>query len=345
MTGSRDSQDVVAVGAVSSSDDRITFAEARRRGVVRLRGLRRFWWVFALIAAVTTTLFVRTWRGYAPSYVAGKQFVSVRASSNIFSGMGLSALGLGGIGSDPLSSGKGIVTVALSERILAGALRDTSGGQGTTLLDRVLEAFPAEGPLGRLNSARDTLPPELVVVAAAAILPKAEALDADFDIDTEFVTLSVETPEARLSEDLLAAWYRVLADFYRQQLYGQKANDVEVLQGKADSLRTRMASIERRQEAFRDNYQGLVRKTSELPLKQLSREALEAGTVYRTVLENLEVLRLSVETAGPVFAELNLSRAYASKVPRPSLRYLLVYVVGTGLLFGVAVYLLPDAGA
>ena len=317
----------------------ITLADALTAARRRALGLRRFWWVFALAIAGTTTLLVRTWTSYTPSFIAEKQFVSVKASSNIFSGMGLSALGIGGIGADPLSSGKGIITVALSERIVAAVLTDSSGGG--LLLDRVLNSYPTGGPFAKLVAARDTLPPQLVLVSVARTLPELDVLTAEFDIDTEFVTLAVETGSGPLSEALLTAWYRHLTNFYREQLYGQKSKDVDVLQSKADSLRARIASIERRQEAFRDNFQGLIRKSSELPLKALSREALEAGTVYRTVLENLELLRLNVETAGPVFAELNMTGVYATAVPRPSLRYLLIYVVATGLLLATLAYLLP----
>ena len=307
----------------------------------QLATLRRYWYVTLAIVLATTGALAYAVTQYEAAFEAEKQFVSVKASSNIFSGLGLSALGIGGIGSNPLSSGKGIVTVAVSERILVEVLQAEPATGGGTLLERLFSEAPEGGPLEGYRPLRDSVSAEQLAVIVAAALPKLKVLSADFDIDTEFVTLGVTTGAPRLTEDLLATWYEVLTSFYREQLYGQKSKDLLVLQAKADSLRSRLADIEAETESFKDRYQNLIRRSSSVRLKTLQRQGLEAGAVYKTVLENLEVLRLNVETAGPVFAELNIARAYARRVPRPTLKFLLVYAVATGLLLSAALYFLP----
>ena len=307
----------------------------------QLRVLTRFWYVTLGVVAVTSVALYVALISYRQVYVAEKQFVSVKANSNVLSGVGLSALGLGSLNADPLNSGKGIVTVALSQRILYDLLQ-TAGPEGATTLTEALLAVHANDPsFAEVLVAADTLSGEALDVAMAGVLHEASVLDADFDLDTEFVTLTARSLSAKLSERMLTDWYAVLSAYYEEQLYGKKSDDLAILQGKADSLKNRIAYLERSSETFQDKYQNLVRRRSELPLKTIDRESMEVVPVYRAVLENLELLRLNVETAAPVFADLSIETAYAKPVVRPTLRYLFVWAASTVALLGAALYLLP----
>lgn len=176
--------------------------------------------------------------------------------------------------------------------------------------------------------------------------PQKALITADYNEDTNIMSIDVSTSNETLSLALAQGMFRSLSDYYINKAIEKQLKTYTVVSAKRDSVLAVLKSTEFQLASFKDSHRGLVMRTDQLSELRLQREITALSAMYAEVLKNTEVADFSLKNKMPfiqvIDAPLSPIAPTQFSIPRKFLiAFLLggiigsVYVVGRRILLDI----------
>ena len=162
--------------------------------------------------------------------------------------------------------------------------------------------------------------------------PKEALLSADYNDDTNIMTLSATTTNEDLSLSLAQRMFESLSRYYIDKSIEKLSKTYRLVSMKRDSVLGVLKSAEYQLANFRDTHRGLLMRTDQLTELRLQREIVALTTMYGEVIKNVEVSDFSLKNKTPFIQTIDTPIEPIAPVKLSLLRKLLI-----GLVIGGAV--------
>jgi hypothetical protein len=129
--------------------------------------------------------------------------------------------------------------------------------------------------------------------------PKKALITADYNEDTNIMSLDVTTTNEELSLALAQRMFESLSDYYINKAIEKQLKTYTVVSAKKDSVLTVLKSTEYQLANFKDSHQGLMMRTDQVSELRLQREITALSAMYAEVLKNTEVADFSLKNKMP----------------------------------------------
>jgi hypothetical protein len=166
--------------------------------------------------------------------------------------------------------------------------------------------------------------------------PKLALLTANYNEDTNIMSLSATTKDEVLSMELAKRMFESLSNYYVNKAIEKQVKTFKIVSAKRDSVVEVLKSAEYQLANFRDTHRGLLMKTDQIAELRLQREVAALSTMYAEVLKNTEVADFSLRNKTPFIQVIDAPILPIAPVQLSLLRQLLVGLIIGGAL-GVAV--------
>lgn len=159
--------------------------------------------------------------------------------------------------------------------------------------------------------------------------PKKALVGADYDEDSNIMSLTATTTREMLSYELASGLFRALSDYYVNKAIEKQLNTYRIVSAKRDSVLTALKSAEYQLAGFKDRTHGLILRTDQVAELRLQREVAALSAMYVEVVKNTEVADFSLRNKTP-FIQVIDSPVYPIRPVIPSLPRKIIL----GLLLG-----------
>jgi hypothetical protein len=129
--------------------------------------------------------------------------------------------------------------------------------------------------------------------------PKKALANADYNDDTNIMSISVSTTHETLSRELAQHMFESLSGYYVSKSIEKQVTTYTVVAAKRDSVLAELKAAEYQLANFRDTHRGLLMRTDQLTDLRLQREIVALTAMYQEVLKNTEVASFSLRTKTP----------------------------------------------
>lgn len=176
--------------------------------------------------------------------------------------------------------------------------------------------------------------------------PKKALVTADYNEDTNIMSIDVSTTDETLSLELAQHMFQSLSGYYVLKAIEKQFKTYTIVSAKKDSVLAVLKSAEYQLANFRDTHRGLLMRTDQITEMRLQREIAALTAMYAEVLKNTEVADFSLKNKTPFIQVIDAPLAPIQPVQLSLLRKLLigiiiggaigaVFVIGRKLLRGV----------
>ncbi len=324
----------------------------------------RFWHIPALCILLALAFQVYKYITFIPVYPAKITFSvdeDEGGSSQGLTGI-LGQFGLGSVRPSRYNLDK-ILALSKSRRVIEQTLFERVSIDGkedfiANHLIRTYDLHPQESKAGANPSAlfftHDSLAAfklaenEMLIALYGFIIgppedPKKALITADYNEDTNIMSLEASTTNEDLSIALAERMFVSLSDYYVNKAIEKQLKTYTVVNTKKDSVLAVLKSTEYQLARFKDSHRSLVMRTDQLSELRLQREISALSAMYAEVLKNTEVADFSLKNKMPfiqvIDAPLSPIRPTAVSLLRKLLIGILIggfigslYVIGRSIL-------------
>jgi hypothetical protein len=162
--------------------------------------------------------------------------------------------------------------------------------------------------------------------------PKKALVKADYDEDSNIMSLETKTTDETLSIELSRKLFESLSNYYVSKAIEKQLNTYTVVAFKRDSVLAALKTAEYQLAHFRDTHRGLLMRTDQLTELRLQREIAALTAMYAEVLKNTEVADFSLKNKTPFIQVIDEPIA-----PIEPIRMSLLRKLAIGLIIGGAI--------
>jgi hypothetical protein len=155
----------------------------------------------------------------------------------------------------------------------------------------------------------------LVPLRGAGIVQKA------YDRRTGMLTLSCVHPNEAFAIELSRVLYRMLGDFFREQISGFSGNNASVMKRKLDSIQGQLTAVRLAGARETDKSLGLLLQQDRVDLKALAVKEQMLTVMYAEALKNYEGFQFASEASVPSLTLIDYPYAPIRPVRKSRLRY------------------------
>ena len=129
--------------------------------------------------------------------------------------------------------------------------------------------------------------------------PKKALVTADYNEDSNIMSLTAATTEEVLSFELARGLYESLSNYYVNKAVEKQLKTYRIVSAKRDSVMTALRSAEYQLASFKDRGRGLVFRTDQIAEMRLQREITALAAIYAEVAKNTEVADFALRNKTP----------------------------------------------
>ena len=129
--------------------------------------------------------------------------------------------------------------------------------------------------------------------------PKTALVAADYNEDTNIMSLEVSTTREDLSLVLADRMFLSLSNYYVNKAIEKQFKTYSVVSAKKDSVLAVLKSNEYQLANFKDTHRGMLMRTDQIAELRLQREITALSAMYAEVLKNTEIADFSLKNKLP----------------------------------------------
>ena len=167
--------------------------------------------------------------------------------------------------------------------------------------------------------------------------PKEALISADYNEDTNIMSLSVSTTNEALSIALAKRMFESLSDYYVNKAIEKQLKTYTVVSAKKDSVLTVLKGTEYQLANFKDSHRGLLMRTDQINELRLQREITALSAMYAEVLKNTEVADFSLKNKMPFIQVIDSPLSPIQPTQISLLRKLILGILIGGIIGSVLV--------
>jgi len=167
--------------------------------------------------------------------------------------------------------------------------------------------------------------------------PEKALISADYNEDTNIMSLDVTTTDEELSLALAEHMFKALSDYYINKAIEKQLKTYTVVSAKKDSVLGVLKSTEYQLASFKDSHRGLVMRTDQLSELRLQREITALSAMYAEVLKNTEVADFSLKNKMPFIQVIDAPLSPIQPTKLSLMRKLLIGILVGGAIGSVYV--------
>lgn len=173
--------------------------------------------------------------------------------------------------------------------------------------------------------------------------PKLALVTADYNEDTNIMSLFVSTTNEGLSVALAQRLFESLSDYYVNKAIEKQLKTFNIVSAKRDSVLGVLKATEYQLASFKDSHRGLIMRTDQLTELRLQREITALSAMYAEVLKNTEVADFSLKNKMPFVQVVDapISPIYPTQISllrKLIIGILLGGVIGSAIVVGRLIY-------
>jgi len=278
----------------------------------------RYWYIPAIFILLALGYQAYRYFNYIPVYPATITFNVDEDEGG--GGQGLTGIlgqfGLGSVRPSRYNLDK-ILALSKSRRVIQESLfsKITIDGKNDFLANHLLREYKLNAVAGNEKSAPfsfthdsvalfSNLENSMLLALYGTIIgppdqPKKALMTADYNEDTNIMSLSVTTTNEALSLELARRMFESLSTYYINKSIEKLQKTHMLVSTKRDSVLAVLKSTEFQLASFRDSHRGLLMRTDQITEFRLQREIAALTAMYAEVLKNVEVADFSVKNKTP----------------------------------------------
>lgn len=167
--------------------------------------------------------------------------------------------------------------------------------------------------------------------------PKKALISADYNEDTNIMSIDVSTTGEELSLALANRMFESLSEYYVNKAIEKQTNTLLVITAKKDSVLAVLKSAEYQLANFKDSNRGLLMRTDQISELRLHREITALSAMYAEVLKNTEVADFSLRNKMPFIQVIDAPLSPIEPTKLSLLRKLMIGILIGGLIGSVLV--------
>ena len=167
--------------------------------------------------------------------------------------------------------------------------------------------------------------------------PKKALMTADYNEDTNIMSLSVTTTNETISLSLAQRMFESLSKYYINKSIEKSLKTYKLVSMKRDSVLGVLKSTEYQLANFRDTNKSLLMRTDQITELRLQREIAALTAMYAEVLKNVEVADFSLKNKTPFIQVIDAPLAPLQPVTLSFLRQMIIGILIGGILGGLVV--------
>ena len=157
-------------------------------------------------------------------------------------------------------------------------------------------------------------------------------MKADYNEDTNIMSLDVTTTKEELSLALAQRMFQSLSDYYINKAIEKQLKTYNVVSAKKDSVLAVLKGAEYQLANFKDTHRGMLMKTDQLTELRLTREIAALNAMYAEVLKNTEVADFTLKNKLPFIQVIDAPLPPIRPVLQSLLRKLAIGIIIGGLI-------------
>ncbi|HUR31249.1 MAG TPA: GNVR domain-containing protein, partial [Saprospiraceae bacterium] len=162
--------------------------------------------------------------------------------------------------------------------------------------------------------------------------PSKALLVADYNEDTNIMSLTATTKNETLSLELADRMFKSLSDYYINKAIEKSLKTYKIITNKRDSILGQLRSSEYQLANFDDRNRGLMMRTDAVGRIRLQRDVTALTVMYGEVLKNVEVADFSLRSKTPFIQVIDSPIPPIAPVVLSLLRKLLIGIVIGGFI-------------
>lgn len=283
------------------------------------REVLRYWYIPAALALLGAAYQVYKYNQHVPLYTATITFMvdeDEGGGSSALTGM-LSQFGLGSVRPARYNFDK-IMELSKSRRVVQKTLfsRVPIDGKDDFLANHIIRIYDFNSGAGEGDAdsafffTHDSLPGfsrrenEVLISLYHFIIgppdqPQLALLSADYNEDSNIMSLSASTKNERLSLELSSHMFKALSDYYINKAIEKAQKTFRIVSAKRDSVLAELRSKEYQLANFIDRNRGFLLRTENITQNRLAREISGLTAMYVEVLKNAEMADFSLRSKTP----------------------------------------------
>ena len=313
----------------------------------------RYWYIPAILALLMAAWQFYKYSKYVPLYPATITFSvdEEESGGSALTGM-LSQFGLGSVRPARYNFDK-IMELSRSRRVVQGSLfqRITIDDQNDFIANHIIRIYELNDPDSEEGSflfTHDSL--EIFSRRENEVLkglyhfvigppeePEKALVRADYDEDTNIMSLTAATKNETLSLELARKMFQALSDYYINKSIEKAQQTLEIVQAKRDSVLGELRSAEYQLANFRDRNRALMLRTDVVSEIRLQRDAAALSAMYAEVIKNVEVADFSLRNKTPFIQVIDTPIPPIEPATQSLLRKLVIGLILGGLIGAVLV--------
>lgn len=162
--------------------------------------------------------------------------------------------------------------------------------------------------------------------------PKDALLRADYNEDTNIMTLSATTTDEDLSLEMSRKMFESLSNYYVTKAIEKQAKTYKIVSAKRDSVLAVLKSVEYQLANFKDTHRSLLMRTDQVAELRLQRELTALSAMYAEVLKNTEVADFSLRNKTPFIQVIDSPILPITPAQFSLIRHLLIGLILGGVI-------------
>ena len=334
---------------VQPSNDEITFGDLSLKLKEFYLEVKRYWYIPAVCGLIGMAILAYSYFQFVPEYPAEITFSVDEDEGGSSSGLTgiLGQFGIGSVRPTRYNLDK-IMALSKSRRVIQNTLfaKITIDGKEDFLANHILREYELnvkEKGAAPFLFTHDSVPifsrdeNEMMIAVYAFIIgppekPKEALVNAEYDDDTNIMSLEASTTDESLSIALSQLMFESLSNYYVSKAIEKQLKTYTVVAYKRDSVLAALKSAEYQLAHFRDTHRGLLMRTDQLTELRLQREIAALTAMYAEVLKNSEVADFSLKNKTPFIQVIDAPLAPIQPTQVSLLRKLAI-----GLIVGAAI--------
>lgn len=171
--------------------------------------------------------------------------------------------------------------------------------------------------------------------------PKDALLIADYNEDSNIMSLQVASKNPELSYALVNHLYTELSAYYTDKAVEKQRRTLEIVTAKRDSVLAALKSAEYQLANFKDRNQGLYLLTDKVTELRIQRDIAALSGLYAEVIKNVEIADFSLRNKTPFIQVIDAPLEPIGPTPKSLLKRLILGLF-IGGLFGSAIVLMKQ---
>ena len=167
--------------------------------------------------------------------------------------------------------------------------------------------------------------------------PKKALITADYNEDTNIMSLDVSTTNEDLSLVLADRMFISLSNYYVNKAIEKQLKTYSVVSTKKDSVLSVLKSNEYQLANFKDTHRGMLMRTDQIAELRLQREITALSAMYAEVLKNTEIADFSLKNKLPFIQVIDVPLSPIPPTQVSLLRMLLIGIIVGGMIGGLYV--------